>query len=271
LITLFPSPTLFRSFEGKYDKEFYLTHYPKEQYYLNAYWDKAKKFKTFQAFKKHIIDSDTISYNEWLKRAKIDFKCWQFGRSGGWFSICEESDLENDILVDQYGYSFYDEIVNAEDNNEFNIVVKDYSDDKKQLLKDLRGHLQDYNEKVEAIQSVINDIEDSKKFFKETLLQQLEYEIDDFVGENLKQSNVTIKIEEDKVKTSLGVSVVLGEFKDIFNLLSPQIENLKRKEKLTIGKRVGNYTVEYAKRKKDDVIIKAGCHRFSFNQIKQVM
>ena len=38
-----------------------------------------------------------------------------------------------------------------------------------------------------------------------------------------------------------------------------------------INKRVGNYVVERAERVGDDVIIKAGCHKLSYNNIITAM
>jgi hypothetical protein len=263
----------------KITKEFYMETYKQDSYYIDKYWNEAQKFTSLELWKKHIIKQAGNEYKEWQKRNFIDkFECWQYGRSGGWFSICDEDEANCTILDDNYDSWLFDDLekaYNEDDNRQFNEVINNYIDreTKQQFLKSLRSLLKDYNDKINAITEIVQDIEDGKKYFKENLLHQLDYEIDEFINNEflINKTNVTIKIENDKIKTSLGVTVDEIEFKNAFNLLLPKFNSMNSKEKFSISKKVGNYFVEYAKKTKNDVIIKAGCHRFSLNNIMQVL
>lgn len=260
-------------------KDFYLENYKKDNYYINKYWDESKKFASQKSWNQKIIRENKIEFLEFEKRNRIDkFEVWQFGRSGGWLSICDESEATCESLSDNYSSYIFDELndaYNTGDNNQFNSVLGDYLDreTKNEFLKTLKSYLQDHKNKIEAITSIIDDIESSKKYFKENLLDQLNYEITEFASSefSMQKTNVTIQINDNKIKTSLGVTVDENEFKNAFFAALPEINKLPVKAKLSIKKQVGNYFVEFAKRTKNDVIIKAGCHRFSLNNILEVL
>jgi RNA binding exosome subunit len=257
-----------------YSKEEAVERNPNLKFYIGSYWDSALNYPSFEAYADFIKQRMPYDYEEFYKRKNIEFQCYQFGRSGGWFSICQEDSIETDILSNHFGYSFYDDLVGAEDDKDFNEAINLYLDKgetKKDLIRNLKGHKKDFEATVSNIQSIIDEIENSKKYYKEYLLEQLTSEVHDFVQTDLKDTNVTIRIDQDKVRTSLGVSVHLEEFKTAFKLLLPKIEALSKGDRLEVNKKVGNYTVEYIKKKKKDAIVKAGCHRFSFNQIKEVL
>jgi hypothetical protein len=245
------------------------------KWYIDSYWDNALNYSSFEAYKDFIKQSMPYDYEEFYRRKNINFECWQFGRSGGWFSICKKDSIEVDILENYFGYSFYDDLVGAENDKDFNEVVRYYystnNETKKEFLQNLKFYKKDFEITINNIKIIIDEIEDSKKYYKENLFNQLVSEIHDFVQTDLKDTNVTIRIDQDKVRTSLGVSVHLEEFKTAFNLLLPKVEVLSKGDRLEVNKKVGNYTVEYIKKKKKDAIVKAGCHRFSFNQIKEVL
>jgi hypothetical protein len=263
------------------NKEYFLEseYYKNQKYYINQYFDAAKKFKTQKSWNAHIIKNNEIEFKEFSKRAQIDkFEVWQYGRSGGWLSICDEDEAQSNILEDNYSYYIYDELkdcYNDDNNQAFNNVLNDYlsRETKNDFIKNLETLLNQQNEKTEAIEQIIEDIEGQTKYFKENLLNELDYEIGEFVSTefSVNKTNVKISIVEDKVKTSLGVTVDKEEFINAFTLALPKINKLERKEKLSIKKQVGNYFVEYAKKTKNDIIIKAGCHRFSFNNIIEVL
>jgi hypothetical protein len=256
-----------------YSKEKAIERHPDLNYYICSYWDSAIEHPSIEAFENFIKKRMPYDYEEFYKRKDIEFQCYQFGRSGGWFSICREDSIETDILSNHFGYSFFSEL-SVDNNKDFNEAINMYLDKgetKNDLIRNLKSHKKDFEAIVSNIQSIIDEIEDSKKYYKENLLNQLWEEVQDFVHTDLKDTNVTIRIDGDKVRTSLGVSVHLEEFKTAFKLLLPKIEALSKGDRLEVNKRVGNYTVEYIKKKKKDAIVKAGCHRFSFNQIKEAL
>jgi hypothetical protein len=261
-------------------KEFYMENYKKDSYYINEYWDQCKAFKTSEEWKTFILKGREIEFKEYQKRNLIDkFECWQYGRSGGWFSICDEDEAVCTILDDNYdGWIFQsmEEAYNANDNTKFNEVINEYlntGEIKKDFLNNLKMYLSDYNEKINAITQIIEDIEGSKTGFKNCVIEELNYEVNEYLSNEFSTSktNVTIKIEDEKIKTSLGVTIDETEFKNAFKLLLPKFKVMQKKEVLDIKTKVGNYFVEYAKKTKNDIIIKAGCHRFSFNNLSEVL
>jgi hypothetical protein len=260
------------------DKAFYIERFKEDSWYINRYWETAKQFKTFEEYQKSVIQNDEIGYNEWIKRSYVNkFECWQYGRSGGWFSICDKSEVEFGSYDNYFFNLIYDlrQAHKDNDNKAFNDILKEYDiDDKQKYIKECEEEIKEYNDKISAIESIIEDIENGKKYFKETLLNQLEHEVQQFINHemdsNLIQSNCTIQIEQDIVKTSIGVSVSKDEFQSNLELLKPLFNSMHVNDIVRIDKKVGNYFVEYATKVENDTIIKAGCHKFSLNNILQL-
>ena len=246
----------------------------KYKYYIESFEAfKKRKNNTQKDYLTHLIKQDPQGYKELKRRQLINFECWQYGRSGGWFSICDADELEN---CESDFFNLIDDLDNTEDNNEFNEILRDhnyFSEDKRQLIKDIEEFINEWNERKEAIQHYVKEVEESTKYFKSILKEQLSYEIDTFIQEdlNFENSNCKISIEDNKVKTTLGVSVNLEEFKTAFNNVIHIFKNLKQGEKAPIKKHVGGYFVEYAKKVESDILIKAGCHKFSLNNINKVL
>ena len=114
-------------------------------WYIKTYFHKAKKYKTFEAYKKAIQKENIKEFNDFINRNSINFDCWQFGRSGGWFSICKQSELENDWLYYYISYQAHG-LLTENDNNTFNEIVNNllnYNESKKQFLKRIKENLKD--------------------------------------------------------------------------------------------------------------------------------
>jgi hypothetical protein len=203
---------------------------PNIKFYIGSYWDSAVEYPSIEAFQDFIKQKSPYDWEEFYKRKNIEFKCYQLGRSGGWFSICHEDSIETDILANYFGYSFSDDLVGAENDKDFNEAINMYleKETKNDLIRNLKRHKKDFETTVSNIQSIIDEIEGGKKYYKENLLNQLWEEIQYFVHTNLKDTNVTIRIDGDKVRTSLGVSVHLEDLKAAFKLLLPKVEALSK-------------------------------------------
>lgn len=271
-------------YEGLCHLENYTKHreayafYYKNDYYPLSYSFYFKRYeKVFSKFFKRKRNTPKDYWNWLYKNNKqqideryalenIKRECWQFGRSGGWFSLCKIDELENfepfnDLCIN-------DSMTNHEINEEINNYHLTYNQTKRELLQDLQHEIKEWEEKKSDIASLITDIEESKSGFKSTLIHQLENEVNQFISEQtVSESNVTINISDDKVVTSLGVSVPLNDFQKKLKELLPSFKTLKEDERLSIKERVGSYFVEYAKKVENDILVKAGCHRFSLNQI----
>ena len=237
-----------------------------------------RKNNSLEDFKKDYIKRNKWEYEEFEHRSLINFECWQYGRSGGWFSVCRTSELENEEFESYEFYTPIYELKGVEDNKDFNRILNEefevFSNDKPLLINQMQTFIDNWTEKKESIEYYIKEIEDSKKHFKSGLIERLQDEILTYVTEDLnaEESNVSIKIQEDKIKTTLGVLVDLNAFKVAFRDIKPLFNTLQTEgQRVAIKRRVGGYFVEFAKKTQNDILIKAGCHRFSLNNIQQVI
>lgn len=247
----------------------------KYKFYYECYGDEFVKFNkrkhnTPKDYFKHLYKNHKATIDERDKLESFEREVYQFGRSGGWLSLCESNELENQEL----GYWF--DFSNVETNKEFNEhIYENFGYSKKEMIKDMEEFISDWETKFENITYFIDEIEESVKGFKYALMAQLGHEIDTFVSDEIerKSSNVTINVNENtgKVKTTLGVSVDKDEFIEAYNVLLPELKDLAINDKIEINKKVGHYHVEYAKKVEDDILVKAGCHWFSINNIQSVL
>lgn len=197
---------------------------------------------------------------------------WQFGRSGGHLSFCKASELEfeyneNDATLDASNFiEQFDENWSNYELNEFlkNELSTDYKN-KHNHIKYYKQELSEMQAKVDARTYIKDEIERMAKGIDYS--ERLEHEILEFVNENQKTQNCSISIDGDNVKTSLGITVPLEPVKAFVSSLSLPLD----KKKVTIGAKVEKWTIENARKKKNDWIIKAGCHRFSLNQCLSAM
>lgn len=157
--------------------------YPDYKYYINYYWKKVKRYKSNKSWKKYVHKLE--SYQEWLNRRYIDkFEVWQFGRCGGWLSICKESELEFTYLDDSYYHYYIDLLLEETDNDKFNSIFNKLEEDKYKFLSNLKSEYNYHLEKIQAIKSIIDNIESMVKNYKTTLLDLLENEIQIFLNPN---------------------------------------------------------------------------------------
>lgn len=258
-----------RFLNGLEVNEFYKTEFEKFS---------KRKHNTKKDYLKYLKANHKWEFEQLDKLNSFEPDCWQYGRSGGWFSICETSELEGQEFE---SYDFYADISYLEgidDNNEFNRVLNEELDvcsiNKREFLRELEEFVENWQFRFESISYFVEEIEESTKYFKECLLQQLEHEIDEFIEHELEveQSNVRVSLKDNKVVTSLGVKVEQKEFIDALkrNLnLFTTLNNVG--DKVDIKEKVGGYFVEYAKKIEDDILIKAGCHKFSFNNLRSIL
>lgn len=265
----------YRDKEGKIKKQTIWTH---EHQYKEAFKFSLQKNNTPEDYLKHLKKKNAWQFSEWDRRALINFEVWQYGRSGGWLSICETSELEGQEFESYDFYTAIEELTGIYENDNFNQTLREELEisytDKKAFINEMETFISEWNQKKEAIEYYINEIEESKKHFKSGLLSRLEEEILTYVHEDLKaqESNVSIKIEANQIKTTLGVSVDLNAFKIALRDVKPLFNTLQTVgQTVAIKRRVENYFVEYAKKVENDILIKAGCHRFSLNNINQVL
>ena len=206
-------------------------------------------------------------------RSKIDkIECWQYVRSGGWFSICNTDELDfSDIIYYNFGY-WLEDLAKIDNNKDFNFRIKEEGENKKDLLFNINKVIRDAEKKIEAVQYIVNQIENSTKYFKDCLVNELEREIDIFIEDYLLpiKANCTIQIQDNLIKTSKGVTVDEQEFITRLNELKPKFKTMENGSTFEIKLKVGKYFVERATKTEDDVIIKAGCHNFSLNNLISV-
>lgn len=251
-----------------------------ERTWYNLYSYKYKEFEAFSKRKNNTPEDFWKQYKkqhkweieEWNRRAAINFDCWQFGRSGGWFSVCKANTLDFSD-PDYFITNITEEILNTKDITDYQINQIIWQEDftKKELVLALQEFVTDAEKKIETVKYYVNKIEEAKKHFKETLLDRLNEEIQEFIStQKPTEANTTFKVEDKKAKSSLGVTVPLEEFKQAYKgLLKVLKENNSKKVPYKV--KVGSYTTEKAIRTKKDILVKAGCHIISLNQVKQIM
>lgn len=255
------------------NKDFYLNLYPQDKFYINEYWSEAKEFTSYKKWCNYVIKKSKSEYTDFSMRSKIDkIECWQYGRSGGWFSICDTDELDfSDIIYYNFGY-WLEDLAKIDNNKDFNFRIKEEGENKKDLLFNINKVIRDAEKKIEAVQYIVNQIENSTKYFKDCLVNELEREIDIFIEDYLLpiKANCTIQIQDNLIKTSKGVTVDEQEFITRLNELKPKFKTMENGSTFEIKLKVGKYFVERATKTEDDVIIKAGCHNFSLNNLISV-
>ena len=229
-------------------------------------WEKFSKRKknSRKDYSKFLYKHHKAEIDEFNKLTSFERSCFQLGRSGGWFSICETNQLENC----QFDFNYYFLLDNPTNKDINEYVFNEYNGTKRQYIREMENFISNWEEIYDNITYFIEEIETNKKGFKGSVIEELRFEIDQFMND-YGIVNVSISIEKDIVKTSLGVTVEKDEFTKAVNELCSNIDNIVGKYR--IDKRVGRYFVEYTEKIDNDILIKAGCHNFSLNQIKAVL
>lgn len=157
--------------------------------YKNEY-DKflKRKHNTHKDYFKWLYKNNKAEIDERDRLESFERECWQYGRSGGWLSICKRDELEDLEFESEHFYidhNFID-LLDIEDNNSFNKLLNEdvevYGTKNKNLLiSELKTFIQDWEDKKDNIEFFVNEIEEGTKHFKNCLLSQLEHEIEQFL------------------------------------------------------------------------------------------
>lgn len=179
----------------KYEQIVHLTDYVKKLYHYGEFlngkeysfyyeyeFEKFKKRKNNRQsdYWKYLTTNHKFEIEEFRKLTSFDRKVLPFGRRNGWLSICETNQLESFICDYRLAK------ITTLDNREFNKVLTDnyLSDlsDKYQFLKDLLAFIREAEYIKNSVSFFINQMETNIKYFREGLLEELHYEIYDFVN-----------------------------------------------------------------------------------------
>lgn len=146
------------------------------------------------------------------------------------------------------------------------------------LLKDDIISIQEYCKELErkllSFAELETDIEGHKKYFKDCLIDQLEFEIEQFIDDEYSYEqgielaeqgdysllDSILSTEDDMIKTNQKVSVPLKSAM----LAIQAIEDGND----IIGQKISHYTIEAIDRRDKDTYVKIDCHLFSVNQTK---
>jgi len=249
--------------------KFYFEYYMKE---FEAF--KKRKKNGYYQYLAYIRKKNKFDYEEARRLDLISPEVWQLGRSGGWLSVCKKSVLEDQRLDEHIG--FYE--VNRDDNDAVNEALRDAFcstsasyQEKRRLIGSMKYFIKSWEETFDAVTHYVTQIEKSRAGFKEGVLERLREEVGIFLADYSDAANCTIAMQEDLIKTSLGVTIPLSEFKEAYISFLKKHQTFKPGDKFDFKVRVGNYTTQFAKIGETDTIIKAGCHKFSLNQIQQAI
>lgn len=247
-----------------------------QKHYLESYQKFYKRKKnTPENYLAYIRKQNKWNYEETKRLDLINPEVWQYGRSGGWLSVCSTDTLNNWRYYD-YSYDAVDLYgVDLSDNDELNNALREQeytSKNKHKLIHDMKAFIREWEATFAAVNHYVDAIEASVETFKDDyLIQELIHEIDEFLAFNTTGPNCSIQVEGDNIRTTLGVVVPVDEFKKAFKTFMQLLHEHEINEKFDFITTVGNYTTEYAIKGEDDTIIKAGCHKFSFNQVKKAL
>jgi hypothetical protein len=243
----------------------------------------------------HTIDNerenfiDSITYNVSPYSYLLDAKEISFqGRQGGHLCLGSISSFEaelNDVGLCDYPFYSWSGVFSIPDDidqcitelkEHFGVTTqkKVYDLLKVDIVKEFEPYCKDLEKKLLSFAELETDIEGHKKFFKDTLIGQLEFEIEQFIDDeysyeqsielaeqgDYSQLDSILSIEKDMIKTNQKVQVPL----------KAAILAIQEIEKGTdvIGSKISHYTIEAIEKREKDTYVKIGCHLFSVNQTK---
>jgi hypothetical protein len=241
------------------------------KYYYN--YIEGHEDKTLKEFQKYFISKNEKDFQEYCILSQFDEKnVWQFGRSGGWLSFAECSEVENFCEDEANMYYYLQSAYNEDNNKEFNEILNDNiyrNETKKELIKRIEDAIKCFDEKIEAVNWMLKHIEDELKGFKENLLHQLEYEIDNFIDQefnidiqirnflngNTNALNFIKEVENDKIVTNFGAKVLIKDAIKFINAIKNKVN--------VIGQKIGPYTINKVLIEQSKTFVKIGCHVFN--------
>jgi hypothetical protein len=207
---------------------------------------------------------------------------WQFGRSGGWLSVAKEEELENFCQDAANLYWYLEKAYNSNDNKSFNEILMDHAynpinvaEAREELTKNIQNDIESFEEKKESIDWIINYIEESKKHFKSTLLEQLEDEINNFIDQefnidiqirnflsgNTNALNFIQEVEGEKIVTNFGAKVLIKDAIKFINAIKNKVN--------VIGQKIGPYTINKVLTEQSKTFVKIGCHVFNVESTEE--
>jgi len=242
------------------------------------------KFNTIEQYVKHLETTEGDEYKEFYYLQNLDVdNVWQYGRSGGWLSVAKVSDIEGFCEDTRNVYeNLYDAYV-SDDNKTFNEVLMEYAyynetlnDVRKRLIANAENDIEVYNRYKEAIDWILDYIENGRRAFKENLLYQLSFEIDSFI-EN--EFSIDIQIE----KFIAGNKEVLNFIKEVENdgtVVTNFNAKVRVKDALqfieaikngvdVINQRIGAFTINKVMKVSELTFVKIGCHVFNLEDTEQ--
>jgi predicted house-cleaning noncanonical NTP pyrophosphatase (MazG superfamily) len=255
-------------FESKSAEDRYWVEYVNKTWvpeFITFYRRRHNKYKDYVNYAINLAKKEDSSFD--MHQVIDNFEVWQYGRSGGWLSVCNKDVLENN----EYDYIL--DLDDIESNPEFNTALRVAgweAKDKRALMNEMRSFIKEWEDKFNAVSHFVKLIEEEKKNFKDSLLLRLLEEIEMFLQDNNNEPNCSINMMGDAIKTSFGVIVPLNDFVAAYRLLDTLINEAKE-DYYPFKVKVGKYTTDWVTKMDDDWTIKAGCHKFSYNQIKKTI
>lgn len=246
----------------------------------------------------HTIDNqreffiDSIQYKECAYHYLFDAKEISFqGRQGGHLCLGSVNNFEAELSdTGLCNYPFYHYIRNEgcqwiqptdidtaiqELKEHFGVTTQ--KEVYKLLIKDieyLQEFCSDLEKKLLYFTELETDIEGFKENFKDCLIGQLEFEIENFIDSEFSYEqgielaekgdysllDSILSIENDMIKTNQKVTVPLKS-------AMAAIQAIENGDDL-VGQKISHYTIEAIDKREKDTYVKIGCHLFSVNQTK---
>jgi hypothetical protein len=192
---------------------------------------------------------------EHAKRTCVTIDCYILGRSGGWFSICKTDELE--YITDIY--SDYN-LIDYDATEKGLKLLKDDFDPIEDYFKEIEDYIHDWEFKVTSVKSIVKDIEDSKKHFKQMLIDELEERLLEYIN-GLKYCEVCkgIELYADSLKNVNTGKVITVDDKKLFcNNCNKYVNTIKYNELSKEVKAIINEAKKVAKAQKEGTLIIKG-------------
>ena len=215
---------------------------------------------------------DAIGYED--EYSELEKDCFEVeGRGGGW--LVYKNHRHNPFDLDANLKFHYDFLENL--GTETNLALwrkllpeiwhsAPYYDCRSTIewLEADLEQLQAINTQLKQLIALGNGIEQIKYGFKSSLFDNLEYEINSFIENELEDlvvvKNTIAKIENDIVTTNEGAKCTISEARDALKKLKDGT--------LAKGDKIGNYTFRNTFEHEGNLYAKVGCHKFLISELE---
>ena len=251
------------------------------KYYLKEFADyHAQGFTQKQVWEKYQKENaDSIKGLHYLNILNNDAKNTWGGKypsiaSESTVAVHENSDIEDLVYwienadrEETTNKAFFDNVMNRNPEGYYN-----YSrfDSVKDLMNQIDSYLEDMEDMQSAVEYVTEYIDAVVKNFKETLVDQLEHEIGNFISD---EYSIEERVQEGLAKINhveVGTDIIVTDLKASVPIIDAKhIIELHNQGTSVSGMMVGAYKINKVFTIDDETYFKIGCHLLKLSEVSQ--